>query len=128
MPEITVPGANKLLKLFLQSVEASDLYLGLCTNSSQQSQLLYIVEPAGMSYSRLTISKTDWTITDNIAECLQKQFQALLEWGNVFGYFICDVPSGLTGNLIAIEQFSDGPYFVNAGDTIYLVPRLVCRS
>ena len=45
-------------------------------------------------------------------------------WGNQYGYFITDVASGTAGLLIAVENFSDGPYNVGAGDSIKITGKV----
>ena len=44
-------------------------------------------------------------------------------WGNVYGYFIATASSGTAG-LIAVENFSDGPYSVGDGDAVRVTPTI----
>ena len=54
---------------------------------------------------------------------LQKTFTANGgNWGDVVGYFLTDVASGTAGKLVAVEDFSDGPYTVNDGWSVKVTP------
>jgi len=104
-----------------QSSRAAGLYLGLYLDTSEPGEtatLASITEISGNGYARIQLLDADWTeqATKGEYKNLEKTFTASGgNWGDVYGYFICDVASGTSGNLLAVENFSDGPYTVNDG-------------
>jgi len=61
----------------------------------------------------------------DLATHVQKTFLAAGgAWGQVYGYFICDVITGDAGNLLFVEHFSDGPYNVLNGLSVLITPAI----
>ena len=119
--------ANAALK---SAAESANLYLGLYTDVDEPGEtanLATITELAEANgYARIALPAANWTITNDLSEQPQQTFTANgANWGNVSGYFITDVANGTTGNLIAVENFSDGPYDTLDGLSILLTPKIL---
>lgn len=126
MPKLVDQGENYLLQVFCAN---ATMYLGLYTSPTTEppetAQLTNITEPSGNGYARIQLLANDWSISGDTATNVQKTFTATGgNWGNVYGYFICTVASGTAGNLIVVSQFSDGPYVVNNGGGVIVLPKL----
>jgi len=124
-------GENWVLDVcFKKGVAApTNLYLGLYTNSSEPAEtanLASLTEPSGGGYTRQAIAcGADWTLSNDQVTSVQKTFAASgAAWGNVYGYFIATTIDG-TGKLLAVENFSDGPYNVVDGGSVKVTPKLV---
>jgi hypothetical protein len=107
----------------------TNLYIGLYTNSSEPAEganLASLTEPSGGAYARIAIAcGADWTLSGDQITAAQKSFVATgAAWGNVYGYFIATTVDG-TGKLLAVEQFSDGPYNVVDGGSVKVTAKLV---
>ena len=126
-------GENTALTLLLQSTEAPVLYLGLYTDAvepAEDATLSDLTEPTTGSFSegqRISLAKLDWTVVTDTATNLQKTFTALVDVGNVYGYFLTDVASGVVGDLWAVETFADAPYNVLTGGLVKITPRIIAQ-
>ena len=131
MPKITDQGETFLANAALKSAaESANLYLGLYTDVAEPGEtanLASITELAEANgYARIALAAANWTITDDLSEQPQKTFTANgANWGNVSGYFIADCANGTAGNLIAVENFSDGPYNTLDGLSILITPKIL---
>lgn len=130
-PKICDEGEWFLANAALKSAAESDpLYLGLYTDVAEPGEtanLATITELAEANgYARIALAAANWTITDDFAEQPQQTFTANgANWGNVSGYFLCDAANGTAGNLIAVENFSDGPYNILDGLSVLVTPGIV---
>lgn len=130
-PKICDQGETFLANAALKSAaESANLYLGLYTDVAEPGEtadLDTISElPAANGYARIAMPAANWTIVDDTSEQPQQTFTANGgSWGNVSGYFITEVDSGNAGNLIAVENFSDGPYEVLDGLSVLITPKIV---
>lgn len=108
------------------TVGGNTLYIGLYLDTSEPAEtatLADITECSGTGYSRIEIATSDWTISGDTATCVEKTWTSQgNDWGSIYGYFICDVSTGTTGNLIFVEHFSDGPYTAPTNHKITVVP------
>lgn len=125
-------GENWLLDVALKKTisQPTNLYLGLYTNTSEPAEnatLAGITEPSGGNYARIAIAcGGDWTLSADQITAAQKTFAASgAAWGNVYGYFLATSSDG-TGKLLAVEQFSDGPYNVVDGGSVKVTAKLTC--
>ena len=77
-------------------------------------------------YSRALLTRgTAWTVVGNAASYTQLTFTASgTGWGQVTGYFITTTSAGTAGTLMAVESFADGPYTINAGDSVKITPTI----
>ena len=106
---------------------ADSLYLGLYLDSTEPLEtdtLSTITELALTGYARIQLNDADWSGAADVATNLAKTFTAGEAWGNVYGYFICNVASGTAGELLFVEHFSTGPFNVANGKTIEVTPKI----
>ncbi len=121
MAKWTDEGETAVGNIFLKNQAQVSKYLGLYMNAAEPGEtavLADLTEPAGNGYARIQLADADWTeqATKGEFKNLEKTFTASGgNWGDVYGYFITDDPTGTTGDLFAVEHFSDGPYTVNDG-------------
>jgi hypothetical protein len=119
-------GRNQILNRIFKSTEApSNFYIGLYTQTSEPvntDTLGTVTELIGTGYSRIALAKSNWVISGSEASHPEITFTAGANWGNVYGYFICDVESGTSGNLYFVEHFLDGPYYVLDTGNIHITP------
>lgn len=107
----------------------TNLYLGLYTNTTEPAEgasLASLTEPSGGGYARIAIAcGGDLTLSNDQVTAAQKIFAASgAAWGNVYGYFIATSNDG-SGKLLAVEQFSDGPYNVVDGGSVKVTAKLI---
>ncbi len=127
---VTVGHTNKLTWYFQndQSSRVADsLYLGLYTDTTEppitaELPATDITELGLGGYSRIQLLDADWTIIDDLATNLAKTFTATVDWGDVYGSFICDSSSG-AGNLISVKHFTNGPFNVLNTKDIEITPK-----
>lgn len=132
MPGIlTDEGENDVANVYIKNGTqrgANSLYLGLYTNTTQPLEPATlasgITELALTGYARIQLNDADWTVVADVATNLAKTFTAGENWGNVYGYFICDVVSGTAGKLLFVEHFSTGPFNVANGKTVEITPKI----
>lgn len=124
-------GETKVGDVFLRKDAPGDLWVGLYLDTSEPAEdatLASITEvPVLYDYARIALTNTDWTeqATKGIFQQLEKIFTANGgNWGTVYGYFLTDVASGTAGKLVAVEDFSDGPYVVNDGWSVKVTPKV----
>jgi len=108
---------------------ADSLYLGLYTDTVEPPitaslPATNITELALGGYARIQLLDADWTMLTDTATNLLKTFTAAVDWGNVYGSFLCDSSSG-AGTLIAVKHFTNGPFNVLTGKTIDVTPTFV---
>lgn len=105
---------------------ADSLYLGLYLNTTEPPITATLssglTELALINYSRIQLLDGDWTITDDLSENVLKTFTAGEDWGDVYGSFLTNLPSGI-GTLIAVKHFTNGPFNVLNGKTIDITPK-----
>jgi len=112
---------------------ANSWYLGLYTAPTSQPAesvvLTGLTEPSGGTYARINLTDANWTRTGNYVQAIQKTFACSgAAWGNVYGWFLCNVASGTAGKLLAVEQFSDGPYNVPDGGSVKVTAKVTQSS
>ena len=115
------------LKNIQTSRGADSLYLGLYLDTTEPLEtdiLATITELALTGYARIQLMDADWSNTGNLFANIAKTFTAGEAWGNIYGYFICNVPSGTAGKLVAVEHFSTGPFNVANTKTIEITPKI----
>jgi len=129
MPKWCDEGENMVADIIFGALALkTTLYLGLYENGTEPAEddvLTDLTEETDPAYARIALARGTWVITGSVAEYVQQTFTAAATpWGNQYGYFITDVASGTAGLLIAVENFSDGPYNVGAGDSIKITPKV----
>jgi len=122
-------GETSVGNVYLKTGSAVSKYLGLYLDSSEPAEtatLGTISEVTGSGYARIQLLDADWTeqATKGEFKNLQKTFTATGNWGNVYGYFVGTVATGTAGSLLAVENFSDGPYAVNDGWSVKITPTI----
>lgn len=122
-------GETQVGNIYLRKDAVINLYLGLYKDVAEPAEdatLVSITEvTVANNYARIALTNTDWTEQATKGEFLnlQKTFTATGgNWGDVVGYFLTDVASGTAGKLVAVEDFSDGPYTVNDGWSVKVTP------
>lgn len=115
-------GETQVGDSYLKGTTPPQLYLGLykdATEPAEDATLASITEvTVANGYARIILVKADWTeqAMKGVFQNLQKLFEASGgNWGDIYGYFLCDCLTGTGGKLVAVENFSDGPYTVNDG-------------
>ena len=129
MSKWTDAGENRVADILFddQAVDAT-LYLGLYTAPTSEPAETAVdsdlTEPSGGAYARLPLTRGTWVVTASAAAYAQQTFTATGgAWGNVYGYFISTGSSGTSGGvLMAVENFSDGPYSIGDGDSVAITP------
>ena len=130
-PKLVNEGETNVLEVYLGGDARGPLYLGLYTNTTEPGETATLASgltelPVALGYARIALADGDWDIWDDLATNLEKIFTAAGgNWGNVYGYFICDVASGVGGNLLWVEHFSDGPYNVLNGILVKVTPAIL---
>ena len=127
-------GENWILDVALKknTAQPTNVYLGLysdpTTEPGETATLATVTEPSSGGYARIAVAcGGDWTLSGSEITAAQKTFTASgAAWGNVYGYFLCTVSSGTSGKMLAVEQFSDGPYNVIDGGAIKITAKLTC--
>jgi len=123
-------GENRILnQLFGSTSFDTTLYLGIYTAPTSEppedADLTDLTEPSSFGYARIALTRGSWTIVADAAGYAQQTFEASGgAWGNCYGYFICNVASGTAGQLLYVEQFSDGPYDVQDTDQIKITANI----
>lgn len=124
-------GETQVGNVYLRKDAVIDLWVGLYTDVAEPAEditLATITEvPVANNYARIALVNTDWTEQATKGEFLQvqKTFTASGgNWGDVYGYFLCDCASGTGGKIVAVEHFSDGPYTVNDGWSVKVTPKV----
>ena len=134
MPKLTDQGEHNVLQVFLAGATragSGNLYLGLFTDVTEPVEAATLASgltelPVTHGYARIALADADWTVTADLATNLQKTFAASGgDWGYVYGYFICDVASGTSGNLLFVESFSGGAYYVLDGESLKVTPAVL---
>lgn len=123
-------GETLVGNIFLKKAAVTDLWVGLYLDATEPIEgdtLSDLTEvPVANNYARISLAAGDWTEgAAGVFTQLQKTFTATGgAWGDVYGYFITDCASGTAGNLVAVEDFSDGPYTVNDGWSVKVTPKV----
>lgn len=120
-------GENRVLEILLGSTPVDGaLYLGLykdVTELGEEISLTDITEVSGFGYSRKSLKRGNWTVTDDEASYDVQTFLAAGgDWGNVTGYFIATSANN-SGKLLASEHF-DSAMEINDGYGIKISPRI----
>ena len=131
MSKWTDAGENRVADILFddQAVDAT-LYLLLYTDPTSEPGETAVdtdlTEPSGGAYARLALSRGTWVVTASAAAYAQQAFTASGgAWGNVYGYFISTGSTGTSGGiLLAVENFSDGPYSIGNGDSVAITPTI----
>lgn len=121
-------GEARMLKAVVNHTAPENLVLKLFTNNvtpGETDTAGTYTEASGNGYAAITLTGSSWTITEGApsdASYAQQTFTFTGNLGNVYGYFIVQVTSGL---LMWAERFTDGPYaIVNNGDQIKITPKI----
>lgn len=129
--KLTNEGEIDVISWYLKNDQTSRgadaLYLGLYTDTTEPLEtdtLATITELALTGYARIQLLDADWSGAADVATNLAKTFTAGEAWGNIYGYFICNVSSGTAGELLFVEHFSTGPFNVANGKTIEITPKI----
>ncbi len=129
--KLTNEGEIDIISWYLKNLQtsrgANSLYLGLYTDTTEPAEnitLATITELALTGYARIQLNDADWSGAADVATNLAKTFTAGEDWGNVYGYFICNVASGTAGEIIFVEHFSTGPFNVADTKTIEITPKI----
>lgn len=126
-------GMTDILTYYFSNIQTSrgadSLYLGLYTDTTEPPitaalPATNITELALAGYARIQLLDADWTIVNDLATNVLKTFTAGVDWGNVYGSFLTNGPSGST-KLIAVKHFSNGPFNVLNGKTIDITPKFL---
>jgi hypothetical protein len=130
MAKLVDEGEGDIGNIYLKNTtQNANLYLGLYTaptsEPAEDAVLTGLTEPTGGTYARIALAPADWTKAGSVFTQVQKTFSATgAAWGNCYGYFICTVATGTAGLLIAVEQFSDGPYNVPDGGAVKVTAKM----
>jgi hypothetical protein len=119
--------ADILQVLFKNATQWGTVYIGLYENTTEPAEtatLSNLTEETGAGYARVAKSTATWTCTTTQATATTANFTATTAWGSQYGYFICDVASGTSGNLLFVEHFSNGPYDVTNGSSVVITPKI----
>jgi hypothetical protein len=134
MAKLCNEGENALLEVFLAGGTrggSGNLYLGLYTDLTEPGETANLASITELTegangYDRIALPDANWTVVDDEATHEEQTFTASGgDWGNVTGYFITDAVNGTSGNLILVEQFSDGPYDTPDGLSILVTPTVM---
>ena len=124
-------GETLVGNIFLKKATVTDLFIGLYEDVAEPGEtdgLAELTEQAvGLGYARQQLVSANWTESP-VGTFTNDQYTFTASggaWGDQYGYFICDVTSGTAGNLVAVEDFSDGPYTVNDGWSVKVTPVVV---
>ena len=120
--KLTNEGEAHVLNTYLKGVTRGTLYLGLYTDVVEPGEDATLATITEAAIARVAISNADVTVVNDLATIAQKTFTAAAALGNVTGYFICNISTGTWGTLIFVENFSDGPYNVEAGQLVKVTP------
>lgn len=114
--------------LFGSKAVNSVMYLGLYLNSdepAETAQLIDLTEPVGNGYARMVLTRGVWSVVADLAGYVKQTFIASGgDWGQVYGYFICDVLTGTAGKLWFVEHFSNGPYNATNLSNVGVTPQI----
>ena len=108
---------------------ADSLYLGLYTDTVEPPitaalPATNITELALAGYARIQLLDADWSYAADQVDNVIKTFTAAVDWGNVYGSFLCDGSAGAS-KLIAVKHFTNGPFNVLNGKTIDVTPKFL---
>ncbi len=125
-------GETSLGDVYLRGQAQPDFYLGLYKNSSEPGEAATMADiteasaPGTNGYARIQLADADWTeaAQGTFANVLKTFTCATSAWGNVHGYFITTTATGISGKLITVEHFTDGPYDVGIEDIVRITPRV----
>ncbi len=128
--KLVTEGHTDILTWYFKNLQSSrgadSLYLGLYLNTTEPpigtTIASGLTELALSGYSRIQLIDADWTVVDDLASNVIKTFTAGEDWGNVYGHFLTNLPSG-AGTLIAVKHFTNGPFNVLNGKTIDITPK-----
>ena len=128
MAKLVDSGENRIANIIFGSTAVdATLYLGLYTNTTEPAEaglLADITVPSGGAYAAIALTRGSWVVTADTAAYAQQTFTATgADWGNVYGYYIA-TSSDLSGTLLFVEQFSDGPYAVTDGASVKVTPSI----
>lgn len=115
--------------LFGATAVDSNLYLGIykspTTEPDESAVVNDLTEPSGNGYARIALARGTWTTgsaTSNASYAQQTFACTGGTWGACYGYFITTTSAGTANSLLAVEQFTNGPYTINDGDSIKITP------
>jgi hypothetical protein len=125
-------GKTDILTWYFKNIQISrpsdSLYLGLYTNTTEPPITATLssglTELALGGYARIQLVDSDWTVTDNQVDNVQKIFTAAVDWGNVYGSFTTNLSTGV-GTLISVKHFTNGPFNILTGKTIEITPKIL---
>lgn len=121
-------GEGRMLKAIVNHTAPENLVLKLYTNNvtpGETDTAGTYTEAAGFGYAPITLTGSSWSVvegTPSEVSYAQQTFTFTGALGNVYGYFVVQVTSGI---LMWAERFSDAPNNVaNNGDQIKVTPKL----
>jgi len=125
-------GRKEILNSYFQS---TDLYLGLWYNSSTLYENVDTLALSGFfdeivypnEYTRLKIDKNQWTfnVEEQIIHTVSPiEFNPSSNVWSITGYFITDVATGNSGNLIDIDRFNGEVLNLTPSDFLSIIPKL----
>jgi hypothetical protein len=118
--KITSEGAERVLNYMVGAITTTEtLFLKLYSNNvtpSSITEIADLVEVSGGNYTQKTLTPSDWDVQGNVATSTSQVFTFNAAVGNIYGYYLV---GQTTGQLIAAERFTSGPFnVVNPGDSI----------
>lgn len=118
--QITTSGKEVVLKYLTGNVSSTEtLKIKLFTNNytpTPSASISDFTEATGGGYTEKILTSTAWTFANGIATCPSQLWTFTGSVGNVYGYYLV---RQTTGDVVAAERFTGGPYNVaNNGDTI----------
>lgn len=123
MAKWTDAGENKVADCFFKGTTRPSFYVGLYTNGTEPAEgcaLTDITEPSGYNYARQAVADGDWTLTTDHVTAPELTFTATGgSWGTITGWFLCNVSSGTSGIVMAVETFGSS-YLMTDGSTLKL--------
>lgn len=129
-------GENQIARVYFGGSGAltSDnivLEMGLYTDGAEPAETANLASITEVTlqggYARKTLTRGSWAISNDEATFAEQTFEKSggASWGNVTGYFIAETGADSGDKLVAVEQFSNGPYTVeNDGDQIKITPKV----
>ena len=121
-------GENRVANILFGSTAVDgSLYLRLYTDNTEPAEtdgLADVTEETGTGYAAITLTRGTWSITADVVQYAEQTFTAsAADWVSVYGYYIATSTDN-SGKLLAVENFTDGPYAVGDGNSIKIVPKI----
>jgi hypothetical protein len=125
-------GENRIAAIIFGATAVESYYMGIykspTTEPGETAVMADLTEagtPGSGGYARIQLARGSWSTSGSVASYAQQTFLAAgASWGACYGYFLTTTSAGTAGPLMAVEQFSDGPYTINDGDSIKITPSI----